>query len=125
MAIITINVDESLLRIIDDAVLRLGYRSRSELIREAVKTFLSAPTEKSGIVVVLVVSNHSVEPRVDQRVIASAYRYSEEIMGLYHVTMERDRCLTAIIVRNKETLRPLVRSIRGIRGVEKVHVVEI
>ncbi|MCE4625870.1 MAG: CopG family ribbon-helix-helix protein [Desulfurococcales archaeon] len=126
MVVISINLPEELVAKLNTAVVELGYRSRSELVREALEEKLGGGGREEGIAyAILVASSHKEYPRVDQKIVAAAYSVAEDLRGLFHATLGEGRCLTLIIVEGKERASGLARTLRGLRGVQKVVVLPV
>jgi len=119
VAIVSVNLPDDLLARLDRAVAELGYRSRSQLVRDALEEKLGA--EGGGSVrVLLVASDHSAQPGVDQRVVAAAYTAGGDLIGLYHVVVGGSRCVTVILLREGERAAAVARRVRRVRGVVRV-----
>ena len=126
MVVVSINLPEELVARLNTAVAALGYRSRSELVREAIEEKLGREGQESGVAyAILVASSHGEYQRVDQKIVAAAYSVAENLLGLFHATLGGERCLTLIIVDNKESASGLARALRGLRGVQKVVVLPV
>ena len=120
MPIISVNIDEDLLKRVDEATVKLGYRSRSELVRAALQSFLAQSEEPVDTPkLILVLSSHKEHKGVDKSIVETVYRHLDSVDALYHQLLDKDNCLTIIIARGPG-IRPLLRSLRGIRGVTQV-----
>ncbi len=119
MTVVAVNMPEELIARIDRAVAEMGYRSRSEFIREAVEEKLGGE-ERGSVRVIVVLSDHGLAPRVDQRILAAAYTAGEDLLGLYHVVLGGSRCLTTILVREGPSATTVARGVRRAKGVLRV-----
>ena len=127
MVVISVSIPDRLLARLDEAVERLGYRSRSELIREAIEQLLATQPERSetGITVVLVLSNHEAYPGVDQRIIAHVTRYAHHVKALYHQQLDQAHCLTILLLENTHETIILIKRIRSTKGVIRVLTAQV
>jgi len=124
MAVISVSVPDGLLSEVDKAVQELGYKSRSELIREALEYLLRAWRGEEGgdYRLVVVVSRHREHPRVDQKIMEVVYRSAGFLRGLYHQVLDGDKCVTVIIMEEGPAAGAVTAKLRSLRGVERVLV---
>ncbi|MCE4619905.1 MAG: CopG family ribbon-helix-helix protein [Desulfurococcales archaeon] len=120
MVVISVSLPSSLVRKLNELASRLGYKSRSELVKDAVLEYLSSKGEISNAPysVIIVVSDHESEPKVDKRIIEVIHDYETEIVSYQHQMLEGGLCITTIITKGfPPHTAPLLRSLRSIRGV--------
>ncbi len=97
-----------------------GIRSRSAVIREALRLFVAehaweAAGRAAGIIGVLY--NHTAKG-VDEELTEIQHHYLDEIVATVHVHLTKEECMLAIIVRGEvPRLRELVHKIESIKGV--------
>jgi len=125
MPIISVSIPDDLLALLDKTVIEKGYKSRSELIREALEEKLRPEAEKGKLRLIIVQSNHHKHPRVDQKIMEHAYRAAGELVGLYHQVLYEGKCLTMILVQEGPAAGALTSKIRSLKGVEKVTVMTV
>jgi len=125
MPIVSISIPDELLALLDKTVIEKGYKSRSELVREALEEKLGAGREEGRLRLIIVVSNHHKHPRVDQKIMEAAYRAAGELVGLYHQVLYEGKCLTMILVQEGPAAGALTSKIRSLRGVERVTVLSV
>lgn len=126
MPIISISLPSSLLDKIDAYIRKYGYTGRSELIREALREYISQkfPEETFagriyGIIIVL--TNHELKPSVDQKVIDAIHSLQTMIKSFYHQLLEGGWCLNiAIIESTWGDVQTLIRMLRKIQGVDHI-----
>ena len=99
-----------------------GYKSRSELIREALEEKLRSEAEKGRLRLIIVQSNHHKHPRVDQKIMEVVYRSAGFLRGLYHQVLDGDKCVTVIIMEEGPAAGAVTAKLRSLRGVERVLV---
>jgi metal-responsive CopG/Arc/MetJ family transcriptional regulator len=120
MAIITISLPDKLLSELDKQIIRLGYSSRSEYLRELITSSLEKSEKPYRYRLTAVLSNHEKYPRVDEKIMATAYRTADNLLALYHQILSREECITIIVMEESDTATLLTSSLRRIKGVEKV-----
>lgn len=97
-----------------------GIRSRSAVVREALRLFVAehsweAAGRAAGIIGVLY--DHTARG-VDEELTEIQHQYLDEIVATVHVHLTKKECMLAIIVRgNVPRLKELVSRIESIRGV--------
>ncbi len=128
MVIVSVSLPSSLVRRLNELASRMGYRSRSELVKEAILEYLSSRGEAGDgpYTVIVVVSDHESEPKVDRRIIDVVHDYGAEVVSYQHQMLEAGLCVTTVIVRGSPTYTaPLARSLRGVRGVLEVRLLGV
>jgi len=126
MPIISISLPNSLLDKIDVYVREYGYTGRSELIREALREYISQRFPEDiftgriyGIIVVL--TNHELKPSVDQKVIDTMHSFQTMIRSFYHQLLEGGWCLNiAIIESTWREAQALIKTLRKIQGIDHI-----
>lgn len=97
-----------------------GIRSRSAVVREALRLFVAehaweAAGRAAGVIGVLY--DHGVKG-VDEELTDIQHRYLDEIVATVHVHLTERECMLAIIVRGEvPRLRQLVSRIESVKGV--------
>ena len=122
MAIISVNLPDRLLAEIDRKVLEAGFRSRSELIRAALEAYIGGTPQRGTTRVIVVVSDHESHPRVDMKIMEIAYRARDALQGLYHQVIDKDRCVTVIILREGASAGSVTQALRRLKGIVRVEV---
>lgn len=126
MPIISISLPSNLLDKIDEYIREYGYTGRSELIREALREYLSQrfPEETfTGRIyaIVIILTNHELRPSVDQKVIDTIHTFQTMIKSFYHQLLEKGWCLNIAIVESTwNEIQLLVKSLRKIQGVDNI-----
>ena len=99
---------------------KLGVRSKSRLLQEALRLFIvEHQWELGGNVVGLIgiVYDHEY-PDVDNRLTDVQHRYISLIVSTVHIHLDKRKCMLAIIVRgDAEKIRKLLNDLMNIRGV--------
>ncbi|ABM80076.1 CopG family ribbon-helix-helix protein [Hyperthermus butylicus] len=126
MAVISISLPNNLLDKVDEYIEKYGYTSRSELIREALREYLSQrfPQETfTGKIyaIVVILTNHEIKPSVDQKVINTIHSFQTIIKSFYHQLLEGSWCLNIAVVESTwNEIQALVKALRKIQGIDRI-----
>lgn len=126
MPIISISMPKQLLDLIDSLATALGYTGRSELIRDAVREFISnkAPSTKVGeraTWVLIAVTDHSTAPSVDERFISVIHTFEPMIRSFYHQMIGDGVCLNiAVLDATWPEIQTMLKALRKVRGIRRV-----
>ena len=105
---------------LQEYVNKLGVRSKSKLLQEALRLFIVEHQWKLGgnvVGLIGIVYDHEY-PDVDNRLTDVQHRYISLIVSTVHVHLDKHKCMLAIIVRgNTEKIRKLLNDLMNIRGV--------
>lgn len=106
-----------------DAIIKVrGYSSRSEAIRDAIRSYITEykwlESEKGEVVGVLVVIyDHNVRG-VSDALISIQHNFAYLISSNMHIHLSEESCLEVIIVKgNMEDIKKLVDRVSALRGV--------
>lgn len=126
MVVVSVSLPAELLRRLDEVTARMGYRSRSELIKDALAEFIASKLGEgeAPYTVIIVSSDHEEEPKVDKRIVDVIHDYAADVVSYQHQMLEGGLCVTTVVVRGPlRSTSALVRALRGIRGVKSVRVI--
>ena len=105
---------------LQEYVNKLGVRSKSKLLQEALRLFIVEHQWKLGgnvVGLIGIVYDHEY-PDVDNRLTDVQHRYISLIVSTVHVHLDKRKCMLAIIVRgDAEKIRKLLNDLMNIRGV--------
>ncbi len=99
MAIVSISVDDNLLREIDELQREAGFSGRSEVIRSAVRSFVSDSKEikqRQGLQDAVLIGVH--EQKAEQKTTEIKHEYEEVIKTQNHTHISPDRCLEIFVL---------------------------
>ena len=122
--IVSLSVPEELLAHFDEVLDSKGFRSRSDAMREAMRSFVDeAEWERSDgenqLVITTIYDEHS--PRGELSVLQHRY---EEIQMTLHLHLEKDQCMEVFIARGSNAvLKEILGKIRRIRGVRSMRFI--
>ncbi len=116
-----VSLEKSLLGRFDAAIQRTGYKSRSEAIRDLIRSELverqwKESKEVAGVIM-LVYDHHG--RRLQEAITDIQHRHLKEIVSTQHVHLDHDNCLEVVIVRGRpgvlERLAGRLKSLRGVK----------
>jgi len=125
---IGVSLPKNLLDEFDRIISTRGYSSRSEAIRDAIRTYIAEyrwlESEKGEVVGVLVVLyDHNVKG-VSDLLINVQHDFHEIITSSTHIHLNEDQCLEIILVKGKmERIKLLVDKISATKGVLNVKLI--
>ena len=116
-----VSLDEELLGPFDDLCEQKGYASRSEAIRDLLRTSLAQESFASGPclggVLTLVFDHHKHD--LSRRLMALQHEAHEVILTTMHVHLDHANCLEVLILRGDSTrVRQLSQQLMACRGVK-------
>lgn len=128
MTIITFSITEELEKNLDEAVKRMGFVSRSEAIRYALRLLFSELTsldELRGKVLSVVTVLYGKEAE-KARVYEVQHKYGDVINAYFHSHIEGSKCLEIMVVQgDAERVRDFISGLRASRHLEQVKVITL
>lgn len=124
MTIVSISVSDELLGRFDQVTEARGFRSRSDAMRESMRSFVDeAEWERSDsenqIVITMVYDE--IGPRSELSILQHRY---EEIQMMLHLHLEKGQCMEVFIARGPNTkLREILSKIRKVKGVRSIRFI--
>ncbi len=116
-----VSLDGKLLRDFDAAIESRGYTSRSEAIRDLIRSDLVArewEESKEVVGVVMMVFDHH-RRQLQEAVTELQHRYLEEVISTLHIHLDHDNCLEVVIVRGDAgRIGQLAARLKALRGVK-------
>jgi len=124
MTIVSMSVAEELLQRFDDASAAKGFRSRSDAMREAMRSFIDEAewdsTEGENQIVITMIYDE-VGPRGELSILQHRY---EEIQMMLHLHLEKGQCMEVFIARGPNgRLREILGKIRKVKGVRSIRFI--
>jgi CopG family nickel-responsive transcriptional regulator len=122
---IGVSLPANLLSRFDDIIAKRGYSSRSEGIRDAIRSYIveyewmsEEKGEKVGIIT-LIYDHH--KRRLVNTLLEMEHEYAELIESSLHKHLDEENCLEVIVVRgDAERMKILTEKIMALRGVKHV-----
>lgn len=122
--IVSLSIPKELLGRFDEVLTSKGFNSRSDGVREAMRSFVDEAEWESSdgdnqLVITAIYDEHG--PRGELSVLQHRY---EEIQMMLHLHLERGQCMELIIARGPNSiLREILRKVRKIRGVRSIRFI--
>ena len=124
MTIVSVSLPEELLKRFDEVSSAKGFRSRSDAVKEMMRTFVdetewdSADGENQ---VVITMVYDELGPRGELSVLQNRY---EEIQMMLHLHLEKGQCMEVFIARGPNSvLREILGKIRKVKGVRSIRFI--
>lgn len=120
---ISISLPEKLLEEFDRILKEKGYVSRSEGIRDAIRSYIlehSFVSQLTGEVAgtISIIYDHD-ESNVLERLTDAQHDFAEVIDSSLHIHLDRRHCLEVIVVRgDSKPIKQLLNRLKSIRGVK-------
>ena len=124
MAIVSISVPEELLGRFDEVLTTKGFRSRSDAMRESMRSFVNEVEWESAegenqIVITMIYDE--IGPRGELSILQHRY---EEIQMMLHLHIEKGQCMEVFIARGPNSrLREILGKIRKVKGVRSIRFI--
>jgi CopG family nickel-responsive transcriptional regulator len=124
MTIVSISVSGELLDRFDEVLEAKGFRSRSDAMREAMRSFVDEAewdsSEGENQIVITMIYDE-IGPRGELSVLQHRY---EEIQMMLHLHLEKGQCMEVFIARGPNIrLREILGRIRKIKGVRSIRFI--
>jgi CopG family nickel-responsive transcriptional regulator len=119
----SVSLEADLLEAFDDYVKEGRFATRSEAIRQLLRTTLTreaweADTSDVSATLTLVYDHH--KPGLVDKLIELQHQHAEQVTASMHVHLDHDHCMEVIILRGKASrLRQLASGLRGLKGVHQ------
>ncbi len=124
MTIVSLSINDNLLKKFDDMLKEKGFATRSEAFRDVIRSFVNESEWEKGFgenLVVITLIHSKETPKHDLLKIQHTY---EEIHTMLHTHLDETNCLEVYIVKGSGSrVKQLIKSIRKIKGVKQVEFV--
>ncbi len=125
MTIVSVSLDEQILRSLDDVAQRRKYRSRSEAVREALREFIDVTEwgrEGGQASVILAVIYEKGNPKADLAMLQHRF---DEIRTMLHTHLNEVDCLQIFVAEGSTArLKELIGRIRRVKGVKQIKFIQ-
>lgn len=116
-----VSLHENLLEELDKRVIRRGYASRSELVRDLIRDLLSQEKweENQEVIGVLSIIYDHHDKELVYRLLDLQHKHHVNVLCSTHLHLDHHNCLEVIVLRGMaEELESLANQIGGLRGVK-------
>ena len=120
---ISISLPPKLLEQLDEFIKNVGYASRSKVIQDAIRRFITEHEvmwneEEEAVGLIAIVYRHDVR-KLEEEITDIQHEYTQTITSTIHIHLTRERCFEIIALKGKvKHMRELLNSLEGKRGVE-------
>lgn len=126
MPIISISLTTELLKQLDKFMKKRGFSSRSEAIRDAVRSTISefelSRFEKGRVTATITAITAHELPGVDERLTRIRHNFNHIVSGNMHLHLGEAYCLEVFITEGEaETVLEFISRIRAMRGLHQVN----
>ena len=125
---INISVPSTLLKRVDDHIMRLGYSNRSKAIQDAMQSLITESMwmyEKMGaaVGVIAMVYDHHVKG-LEEELTDIQHQFEESICSSMHIHLAEENCLEIIAVKgNASDVKDLAQDLKTKRGIKQLKLV--
>ncbi|AFI05979.1 nickel-responsive transcriptional regulator NikR [Helicobacter cetorum] len=121
----SVSLQQNLLDELDNRIIKNGYSSRSELVRDMIREKLvednwkeDNPSDETKIAVLVVIYDHH-QRELNQRMIDIQHDSNTHVLCTTHIHMDTHNCLETIILQGSSAeIQRLQLEIGGLRGVK-------
>jgi CopG family nickel-responsive transcriptional regulator len=125
MSIISLSIPKNLLDKIDQYAKQQGFTNRSEMVRQALRSYLSESkrlSELQGRIIATITLIYQREARRGQ-IMDLQHNYSAAILTFLHSHVEAGSCIEIIVAKGEaETIRSLVQALKSNKQISEVKV---
>ncbi|MFA5895732.1 MAG: CopG family ribbon-helix-helix protein [Thermoplasmata archaeon] len=125
MPIVSLSLDEGILKSLDEVVQRRKYRSRSEAAREALREFIDVTEwgrDGGQASVILAVIYEKGNPKADLAMLQHRF---DEIRTMLHTHLNEVDCLQIFVAEGPTPrLKELISQIRRVKGVKQIKFIQ-
>ena len=120
---ISISLPPKLLEQLDEFIKNVGYASRSKVIQDAIRRFITEHEvmwneEEEAVGLFAIVYRHDIR-KLEEEITDIQHEYTQTITSTIHIHLTRERCFEIIALKGKvKHMRELLNSLEGKRGVE-------
>ncbi len=117
-----VSMDQSLLKVFDELIAKIGYTNRSEAIRDLIRERLVQQewqaTDQETVGTITLVYSHEVH-ELTETLTALQHRYHKQIISTMHIHLDKHNCLEVVIVRGKgKVIRKIADKLQSTKGVK-------
>jgi CopG family nickel-responsive transcriptional regulator len=125
MSIVSFSIPKSLLEKVDEYIRQQGFANRSEIIRQALRSYISESRrldELQGRITATITIIYRREARRGQ-VTDLQHNYSSAILTFLHTHVEADYCIEIIVATgDAQTIKALIGALKSNKQISEVKV---
>jgi CopG family nickel-responsive transcriptional regulator len=123
MSIISLSLPKSLLDKVDGYIRQQGFANRSELVRQALRSYMSESRrleELQGRITATITLIYRREARRGQ-ITDLQHSYRDAVLTFLHTHVEADSCIEIIVARgDAQTIRSLIQALKSNKQISEV-----
>lgn len=117
---ISISLEESFFKMLEDLKIDENYNNRSEFLRDIVREYLKKKTinkNEDSVGVIVLIYNHS-QRLLEEKLTDFQHTYYNVIYSTTHIHLDKERCLESIILKGKaEEIKKIFNILKREKGV--------
>ena len=125
MSIISISIPKSMLDKIDEYIRQQGFANRSEIVRQALRSYLSESKkleDLTGRITVTITLIYRRDARRGQ-ITDLQHNYSSMVLTFLHMHVDADSCLEIIVAKGEaQTIKSLIQALKANKQISEVKV---
>ena len=125
MNVISLSLPKSLLDKVDEYIRQQGFANRSELVRQALRSYMSESRrfeELQGRITATITIIYRREARRGQ-ITDLQHSYGDAVQTFLHTHVEADSCIEIIVARaDAQTIRSLIQALKSNKQISEVKV---
>ena len=125
MSIISLSIPKPLLEKVDNYIKEQGYANRSEIVRQALRTYISEAKkldDLKGNITATITIIYQKGARTGQQT-DSQHHFSNVVLTFLHTHIEEGYCIEVIVARgDAQTMKTFITSLRTNKQVSEVKV---
>ena len=123
MTIISISIPEELLDKLDSSIKKRGFASRSEILRQAIRSFMEEYRSLETFTgeVTATVTVIYTKAAKNERMLSIQHEYGDVVLTFLHTHVDEDNCMEVMVVKGPiEDLRKLTNALKANKGVKQI-----
>lgn len=125
MSIISISIPKSMLEKIDEYIRQQGFANRSEIVRQALRAYLSEGKkleDLTGRIAVTITLIYQRDARRGQ-ITDLQHNYSSTVLTFLHMHVDADSCVEIIVAKGEaQTIKSLIQALKANKQISEVKV---
>lgn len=126
MSIISLSIPKPLLEKIDTYIKEQGYANRSEIVRQALRAYLSEAKrleELKGNITATITIIYQKGAKTTQTTSSSQHHYSNIVLTFLHTHIQEGYCIEVIVAKGDcQTMKEFIKTLKTNRQVAEVKV---
>jgi CopG family nickel-responsive transcriptional regulator len=125
MSIISLSIPKPLLEKVDNYIKEQGYANRSEIVRQALRTYISEAKkldDLKGNITATITIIYQKGAKTGQQT-DSQHHFSNVVLTFLHTHIEEGYCIEVVVARgDSQTMKAFINSLRASKQVSEVKI---